>query len=45
MIYKKGDNMKEIFIDLLFIAGVLGMLIGSVVTHYVMLLIGYKKER
>ena len=37
--------MKEIFIDLLFIAGVLGMFIGSVVTHYVMMLIGYKKER
>ncbi len=36
--------MKEIFTDLLFIAGVLGMLIGSVVTHCVMVLIGYKKE-
>lgn len=37
--------MKEIFIDLLFTAGVLGMLAGSIITHYVMMLIGYKKER
>lgn len=37
--------MKEIFTDLLFIAGVLGIFIGSITTHYVMMLIGYKKER
>lgn len=37
--------MKEVFISLLVITGILGMLAGSIITHYVMMLIGYKKER
>ena len=43
MIYKKGDNMKEVFIYLLILTARFGMLIGSILTRLVELLIRYKK--
>lgn len=37
--------MRDIFINLLITIGLLGIILGSVLTHFIMLLCGYKKER